>query len=141
MRPNEFKEQNKLNKKSTASGSELSASMAALIGALLRKHGIQDQKADEIALEAMGEMHRMYGGSQLYFSREDSFRTAAIHDEVFDRFYRNEMSVTDLALEYGFSTAWVYTIIRKTRIKRKEKRDSQARDALKRTQGCCTRES
>lgn len=131
MRPNEFKEQNKLNKRSTASGSELSATMAALIGTLLRKHGIPDHKADEIALESMDEMHRMYGGSQLYFSREDSFLTAAIHDEIFDRFYRNELSVTDLALQYGFSSAWVYTIIRRTRIRRKEERDAQASADLK----------
>lgn len=141
MRPNEFKEQNKLNKRSTASGSELSATMAALIGTLLRKHGIPDQKADEIALESMGEMHRMYGGSQLYFSREDSFLTAAIHDEIFDRFYRNELSVTDLALQYGFSSAWVYTIIRRTRIRRKEERDAQASADLKDKQGRWKREN
>ncbi|HWT68150.1 MAG TPA: Mor transcription activator family protein [Pseudomonas sp.] len=141
MRPNEFKEQHKLKNKYAVSGSELASSMAAVMGALLRKHGIQDQKADEVALEAIEEMRREYGGTQLYFSREETLQKAAIHEEVFDLFDRNEMTVPDLALKYGFSTAWVYAIIRNIRRRRKEERDAQASAALKGNQERWKRES
>lgn len=141
MRAKEFVEQNKQKKKYSVGGSELAASMAAVMGALLRKHGIQDKKADEVALEAIEEMRREYGGTQLYFSREESFQRTAIHEEIFDRFDSNEMTVPDLVLEYGFSTAWIYTIIRNIRRQRKKERDAQASDALKRNQDRWKREN
>ncbi|MCO7614100.1 hypothetical protein NJH83_28070 [Pseudomonas chlororaphis] len=141
MRPNEFKEHHKLKNKYSVSGSELAASMAAVMGALLRKHGMQEQKADEVALEAIDEMRREYGGTQLYFSREETVKKAAIHEEIFDLFDRNEMTVPDLALKYGFSTAWIYSIIRNVRRSRKEKRDAQASSGRKKEKDRWKREN
>lgn len=136
MRPSEFKA-----RKATIGGSELSASMAAVLGNLLLKHGIDNRKADEIALEAMAEMRREYGGSQLYFNREESLQKAAVHEEMFDRFDSNEMSVADLSLEYGFSLAWTYKIIKNIRRQRKEERAAQTTDAQKRKQERWKREN
>lgn len=50
MRTNEFAQ----HRRALLTGTELSASLAAVIGDLLRKRGISDSQADEIALEALG---------------------------------------------------------------------------------------
>ncbi|MNF35207.1 Mor transcription activator family protein [compost metagenome] len=141
MRPNEFKELNKQKKRLSVTGSELAASMASTMGVLLRSHGVEQYKSDQIALEVMSEMRRVYGGTQIYFSREENFEKKAIYEEMFARHDRKEMSAVELAMEYGFSLAWTYTILKAIRAQKREERDAQAKDTLKRSQNRCKRES
>jgi Mor family transcriptional regulator len=129
MRPEEFK-----SRRRSVGGSELSASMAAVIGNLLRKHGLGEDQADKIAIEAMGEMQHHYGGQQLYFSREERLEKNSLHEEIFSRFDTNEMSAADLASAYGFSLAWIYNILRQVRNARRAAREAQAGEATKRSQ-------
>lgn len=140
MRPNEFIEQNKQKRKLSVSGSELSASMASTIGTLLRSRGVEEPMADEIALEAMSEMRRVYGGTQIYFSREENFEKKAIYEEMFARHERNELSAVELAMEYGFSLAWTYTILKAIRTQKREERAAQSLGVLKRNQDRFKRE-
>ncbi|MNR49367.1 hypothetical protein D3C85_1687290 [compost metagenome] len=51
------------------------------------------------------------------------------------------MSAVELAMEYGFSLAWTYTILKAIRAQKREERDAQAKDTLKRSQNRCKRES
>lgn len=129
MRPKELKE-----RRGSVGGDELSASMAAVIGTLLRKHGLGEEKSDNIALEAMEEMRYNYGGQQIYFARQERVENNSIYEEIFARFYANEVSVADLATEYGFSLAWTYKIIRQVRAARRAASEAQAGEAVKRNQ-------
>jgi len=130
MRPNEFAGE----RKSTLSGTELAASMAAVMGDLLRKRGIGEHQADEIALELLDEVRLQYGGQNIYFAREDKTKKAEIHDAMFDRFHRNEITVPDMARELGISLQWAYHILRTVRLKRRAERAEQDAATRERSQ-------
>ncbi len=119
MRPSEFKAQ-----RVTVTGTELASSMAAVIGECLRKGGVGGQQSDEIALDVLEEVRRNYGGQHVYFAREDKVKNSERADEIYERFMSNEMSVPDLAQEYGYSLAWIYHIIRTVRAKRRAEREA-----------------
>lgn len=121
-RPQEFKSSRARN--ATVSGSEVAASMAATLGQCLRKHGIEETQADEIALDTLHQVRTMYGGQNLYFPREQIEKIAARDAEIFERFNSNELSVPEIAQKYEISLQWAYHIIRTVRVKRKAERDA-----------------
>ena len=121
MRANEFAP----NRRALLTGTELSASLAAVIGALLRKQGIADHQADEIALEALGEIRFQYAGQNVYFASEEKAKKAEIHERMFDRYDSGELSVQEVSQEYGCSLQWAYHIIRTVRTRRREERSEQ----------------
>lgn len=123
MRPKEFTEGRKRN--ATVSGSEVAASLAATLGQCLRKHGIAENDSDVIALDVLQEVRRTYGGQNLYFPREQKEKISERDAEIYERFTNNELSVPEIAQEYGISLQWAYHIIRTVRAKRKEGREAE----------------
>ncbi len=123
MRPKEFAERG--GRRTTIGGTEMAASMAAVLGNCLRKHGLETARADEIALEVLHEMHAEYGGQNLYFPREKKEKLSARDEEIYDRFTSNELSVPEIAQQYGISLQWAYHIIRTVRGKRKVEREAE----------------
>ncbi|KWV66751.1 MULTISPECIES: Mor transcription activator family protein [Pseudomonas] len=121
MRTNEFAQ----HRRALLTGTELSASLAAVIGDLLRKRGISDSQADEIALEALGEIRFQYSGQNVYFASEEKAKKAEIHERMFDRYDSGELSVQEVSQEYGCSLQWAYHIIRTVRTRRREERSEQ----------------
>jgi Mor family transcriptional regulator len=109
----------------TISGTEVAASMAATLGQCLRKHGIEGGRSDEIALDVLQEVRLTYGGQNIYFPREQKKDISERDAEIYDRFMSNELSVPEIAQEYGHSLQWAYSIIRKVRAKRKEEREAE----------------
>lgn len=122
MRPPEFTQN---RRKSGICGSEIAASMAAVLGMQLRKHGIAESNADEIAVSVLDEVRIQYGGQNVYFPREQKERISDRDDEIYDRFSRNEISIPNIAQEYGISLQWAYHIIRAVRAKRKAEREAE----------------
>ncbi|MCG9057581.1 hypothetical protein LH452_01250 [Laribacter hongkongensis] len=123
MRPKEFREGRK--RLATVTGTEVAASLAATLGQCLRNHGIADEASDAIALDVLQEVHRTYGGQNLYFPREQKANISERDAEIYERFSNNELSVPDIAQEYGFSLQWAYHIIRTVRAKLKEEREAE----------------
>lgn len=119
MRPNEFsKSANGLIK-----GTELAASMAVVIGECLRKSGVAGPEADEIALAVLEEVRSQYGGQNIYFAKEVKSRADARNEEIFKRFQSNELSIPEIAIEYGISMQWAYTLICRARAKVRRERE------------------
>ncbi|AVO60965.1 Mor transcription activator family protein [Pseudomonas chlororaphis] len=143
MRPSEFQEQNKQDKQNKqkkialVTESEITASMAATVSGLLRNNGVEPRKADEIAMETMSEIHRVYGGTQIYFRRQESFEKKAIYEEMFAQYDRCEKSAAELAIEYGFSLPWTYKVLKDVGNQKRAERDAQA----KAVKACPKRES
>lgn len=121
MRTNEFAP----NRRALLTGTELSASLAAVIGALLKKQGIADRQADEIALEALAEIRFQYSGQNVYFASEKKAQKAELHEQIFDRYDSGELSIQEIAQEYRFSLQWAYHIVREVRTRRRAERAEQ----------------
>ncbi|MBV2081958.1 MULTISPECIES: Mor transcription activator family protein [Pseudomonas] len=119
MQPNEFSSKNR----ATPAGSEFAASMAVAVADQLRKRGIKEHEADEIAVEVLNEVRFQFGGQTVYFPLEDKAMKSALHEEIYSKYENSQMGVAELAKEYGFSVAWVYQIIRTIRLKRREELD------------------
>ena len=81
--------------------------------------------ADEIALEALGEIRFQYSGQNVYFASEEKAKKAEIHERMFDRYDSGELSVQEVSQEYGCSLQWAYHIIRTVRTRRREERSEQ----------------
>lgn len=107
-------------------GTELAASMAAVLSGCLLKHGIQEREAEEIGLFVLDEVRRVYGGQNIYFAREDKLKGAERNAEIYERWQRNELSVSDIAREYGHSLQWAYRVIRQERERRRAEREAAA---------------
>ncbi len=122
MRPSEFTQARRVS----VTGTELAASMAAVIGDRLRKNGVGMQQADEIALDVMDEVRSQYGGQNVYFAREDKTKNTERADEIYDRFMSNELGVPELAQVYGYSVQWIYHVIRTVRARRRAEREAEA---------------
>ncbi|MBH2032610.1 MAG: hypothetical protein I8H73_07150 [Pseudomonadales bacterium] len=122
MRPSEFTQERRVS----VTGTELAASMAAVIGARLRKSGVGMQEADEIALGVMEEVRSQYGGQNVYFAREDRTKHTERANEIYGRFMSNELGVPELAQTYGYSVQWIYHVIRTVRARRRAEREAEA---------------
>lgn len=107
-------------------GTELAASMAAVLSGCLLKYGFQGRQAEEISLFVLDEVRRVYGGQNVYFAREDRLKGAERNAEIYERWQRNELSVDDIAREYGFSLQWAYRVIRQERERRRAEREAEA---------------
>lgn len=121
-RPPEF---TKNSRKTCIGGSEVAASMAVVIGTSLRKRGLSESDIDEISLSVLEEVRTQYGGQNVYFPQEKKEIISDRDTEIYERFSRNELSVADLAREYGMSLQWTYHIIRAVRAKRKAEREAE----------------
>ena len=122
MRPSEFAQERRVS----ITGNELATSMAAVIGNLLRKNGVDVRKSDEIALEALDEVRRTYCGQNIYFARRDTLKRSERADEIYKRFMSNELGVAELAQEYGCSMQWIYQVIRTVRERLRAEHETQA---------------
>lgn len=77
----------------------------------------------------MDEIRHCYSGQLVYFAHGEKHDLDARNEEIYDRFLRNELSVSGIAKEYGFSLQWAYKVIRTVRAKRKAERDASAAEA------------
>ncbi|MDP3848103.1 MAG: Mor transcription activator family protein [Pseudomonas sp.] len=118
-----------MSRSGAVKGSELAASMAAVIGDRLRKCGVDEHRADRIALEVLDEVRSQYGGQNVYFARDTQSKSSARDNEIFDRFDRNELTIPGIVEQYGISLQWAYQIIRKIRAARREEREAIAAKA------------
>ena len=116
MRPNEFAQE---CKGTTVKGSEVAASMVATVSHRLREHGIAEQLADTIALEVFDDVQRSFGGQLLYFALGTKAKASAIHEELYDEYLADKLTIADLAKKYGRSLQWAYKTIGKVRISRR----------------------
>ncbi|WP_405118699.1 Mor transcription activator family protein [Pseudomonas leptonychotis] len=115
-------------------GTELAASMAAVIGGCLLKHGIQEREAEEISLFVLDEVRREYSGQNIYFAREDKLKGSERNAEIYDRWQCNELSIHEIARDYGFSLQWAYRIIRLERERRRAEREAESAAGRERSQ-------
>ncbi|AAQ59153.1 Mor transcription activator family protein [Chromobacterium violaceum] len=123
MRPKEFTAGRKW--KSTVSGAEITASLAAVIGQSLQKRGLTEHDSDDIALEVMQEVRRTYGGQNLYFPLEQGQSISERDAEIYQRYTKGELSVQEIALEYSISLQWAYHIIRTVRVKQQQEQEEE----------------
>lgn len=137
MQPNEFSSKNR----ATPAGSEFAASMAVVVADRLRKRGVKEHEADEIAVEVLNEVRFQFGGQTVYFPLEDKAMKSALHEEIYTKYENSQMGVAELAKEYGFSVAWVYQIIRTIRLKRRAEREDAAANTRKNSMGRWKREN
>lgn len=108
---------------------EVLASLATALGVLLRKHGLEDRAADEIAVSAMDEVRVLFGGQNLYFPKGHAENLTLRDEEIYDRFQRNELSMAQIVEVYGVSMQWAYKVIRAVRAKRRQEREHSRQSA------------
>lgn len=95
----------------TCLGDEFSAHLTALVGEHLIKVGIEPRQAEAVALEFLGEMRLQFGGQNLYFTMGSRATKNERYQEIYRRHSSNELKVTELAREYGYSIQWIYNIL------------------------------
>ena len=125
-RPEEFKASNP--RKCGISGSEVTASIAAFVAQCVQNHGVEKGMADEIALNVMRDFRAMYGGHNIYIPMEKREEISERDREICGRFIRNELSIGDIAHEYGISLQWAYKIIHNMRTKMRAEQNQQRID-------------
>ena len=122
MRPNEFAQE---RKGTTVKGSEVVASMAATVSHRLRERGIAEQLADTIALEVLDDVQKSFGGQLLYFALGSKAKTSAIHEELYDEYLANQLTIAELAKKYNHSLQWAYKTIGLVRISRRKAKETE----------------
>ncbi|MQT26055.1 hypothetical protein GHN41_15485 [Pseudomonas helleri] len=122
MRPNEFAQE---RKGSTVKGAEVAASMAAHVSHRLRERGIAEQLADTIALEVLVDVQRSFGGLLLYFALGRKAKASAIHEELYDEYLANNLTIAELAKKYDHSLQWAYKVIGMVRISRRKAKETE----------------
>jgi Mor family transcriptional regulator len=125
MRPPEFLAE---GKKVVVGGSEIAASMAAIVAIKLREHGIKQDAADTIALDVLNEIRNEYRGQSIYFPGDYRLATTERDEEMYDQYQRNGLSIADIAQQYGLSIQWVYHVIRTVRVKRRALNKAKCED-------------
>ena len=74
---------------------------------------IADAVGDKAAEEILGKIMRLYGNMQVYFPMEKNAFKKAIALEIFERSGKNNVTIDDLAREYGISFMQAYRLWRK----------------------------
>ncbi|WP_054074423.1 Mor transcription activator family protein [Comamonas testosteroni] len=108
----------------TCMGDEFSAHLTALIGEHLVKAGIGPRQAETAALDFLGEMRLQFGGQSLYFTMGSRTKINERYQEIYRRHSSNELKVTELAREYGYSIQWIYNILHIVREQNRREHDA-----------------
>lgn len=108
--------------------------MAAVLSDCLLEHGIDRRKAEEIGFFVLDKVRHVYGGQNVYFAKEDKLKRSERDAEIYERWQNNELSVSEIAREYGFSLQFAYRVIRRERERRRDERDAEAAAAARRNQ-------
>jgi Uncharacterized conserved protein len=107
-------------------GEALSHFAASFMAELIKK-GLDERAVEDISAEAVNVMINEFGGQQFYVRSKCTRGIAVRNKEIFDRFERNDASISSLSREYGLSSRAVHTIINKERDRRRAER---AQDTL-----------
>jgi Mor family transcriptional regulator len=108
---------------------ELLAFMADVLTDMVKRCGIEERKASEVAVETMLRMRTEFGGQQLYFPQGVMQRTEEKADEIYDKFMKGS-SIDELASEYGHSIHWIYSLIADARYREKAQREAERKAEL-----------
>ena len=73
--------------------------------------GADRDLADDVALEVRNHLAEHWGGQNLYFPRDVSFKMSMRHEQIFEDFTGNNHS--DLVRKYKVSLPWLYRILKK----------------------------
>ena len=103
---------------------ELLAFMASVLEDQVKRCGVDEQKASEVAVETMLRLRVEFGGQNLYFPMGIMADTAAKADEIYDKFMKGH-AIAELAEEFGHSIQWIYKIIAEVRAKKKAEREAE----------------
>lgn len=87
----------------------LLAQMVAVLEALYRRKGMDEQAAFKLASDSVLALAEYFGGRVVYLPRGDRLKTALRDAEIYRRF-RGSKNVDALAEEYDLSVIRVYAI-------------------------------
>ena len=119
---------------------ELLAFMAEVLTDMVKRCGIEGQKASEVAVETMLRLRTEFGGQQLYFPQGAMQRNDEKADAIYDKFMKGS-SVEELAAEFGHSIQWIYSLIADARSRKKAQREAEREAELAKEQERWKREN
>jgi len=99
---------------------ELLTDAAETLAMNLEAHGIEPDRAADLAFQAVDDLRRRWGGLQVYIPKAEYLELATRHQEVFER-YRAGWDERDIAREAGYTERRVRQIIRTARLLRAAK--------------------
>ena len=98
--------------------------MAAVLTDMVKRCGIEERKASEVAVETMLRIRTEFGGQQLYFPMGAMQAHDEKADAIYDKFMKGS-SIDELAAEFGHSVQWIYRLIADVRAKKKAEREAE----------------
>ena len=114
----------KCNARASSKACELLAFMAAVLTDMVKRCGIEERKASEVAVETMLRIRTEFGGQQLYFPMGAMQAHDEKADAIYDKFMKGS-SIEELAAEFGHSIQWIYRLIADVRAKKKAEREAE----------------
>lgn len=99
---------------------ELLMDAAATLARTLETHGLQPDRASDIAFGAVEALRASWGGQMVYIPKAEYIELAPIHQQVYERYLAGE-EPKDIAPDFKYSVQWVRQIIRTARMTRAQK--------------------
>lgn len=94
--------------------------LSSVIAARLEFYGIDEDKAEYIALGAMDDVRKNLAGIYVYFPKAISLDAEARRRDIYES-YKAGKHISEIAINYGLSMQRIYTIIAEERKIRRAK--------------------
>jgi Mor family transcriptional regulator len=99
---------------------EILMDAAAILAKAMERHGMQPDRASDIAFEAVEALRTTWGGQPCYIPKAEYIELGPIHRQVYEHYMAGD-DPRQIATDFKYSVQWVRQIIRTARMTRSQK--------------------